>query len=323
MTTARTRSRPTPGHVRLVAADALERWGLPAAASTLAVVGAAGAAVGLLPEPSGLAIAIVGGLALAAERGLAKAATAATPGPATLVAIAAVWIAVCYAPFHALLFPGAPLHDPITLHGADATLPVTIPTAGHAAVDLTLEAQLPSNPAGGAAIPVAYTLVVGEGTQQQVLSGRFDETLRSRRLGRRGSTTVVQAHHAERRLLSNPGRDDLVVRSVSLEPAAGASLTVTALPHHLPSTPVLAGLAIAILAAVVAVDARLVPASDGTLTYVTPATFGAALVLWTSNTVHPTVSSLIGAIIFGGPLGLGLGALLWAIARRTLVDARR
>jgi hypothetical protein len=32
---------------------------------------------------------------------------------------------------------------------------------------------------------------------------------------------------------------------------------------------------------------------------------------------------LIGASIFGGPLGLGLGALLWAIARRTLVDAGR
>jgi hypothetical protein len=244
------------------------------------------------------------------------------PGRAATLALGVVWTAVCYAPFHPLLFPGPPLHDPITLHGADATLPVTIPTAGHRAVDLTLEAQLPPNPAGGAAPPVHYALTIGEGPDEQLLSGRFDETLRTRRLGRRGSATVVQAHHAERRLVDNPGLGDVVVRAVSLEPASGASLTVTAFAHHLPSTPILAGIALAILAAVVALDVRLVPASDGTLTFATPAAFGAALALWTSNTVHPTVSSLIGATIFGGPLGLGVGALGWAIARRTLVDAR-
>ena len=319
MSTARTRPRPTPGTARIVATDALETWGLTAAAAAIALLGAAGAAVGVLSAPLGLAMAIIGLLALVAEHALAKAAGL---GRVMTFAIGALWIAICYGPFHPLLFPGAPLHDPITLHGADATLPVTIPTTGYRAVDVTLEAQLPPNPAGGAALPVHYSLTVGEGADQQVLSGRFDETLRTRRLGRRGSATVVQAHHAERRLLANPGGGDLVVRSVSLEPAAGASLTVTAFPHHLPSTPVLGGLAVAILAAVVAVDTRLLPASDGTLTFATPAAFGTALALWTSNTVHPTLSSLIGATIFGGPPGLGLGALIWAIARRTLVDAR-
>ena len=311
-----------PGSARIVAAEALETWGTTAGAAALAVIGAVGAAVGVLAAPLGLAMTIVGVLALAAGHGLATAAAAAMPGRAATLALGVVWIAVCYAPFHPLLFPGAPLHDPITLHGADATLPVTIPTAGRRAVDLMLEAQLPPNPTGGAAPPVHYALTIGEGPDEQVLSGRFDETLRTRRLGRRGSATVVQAHHAERRLVDNPGLGDVVVRAVSLEPASGASLTVTAFAHHLPSTPILAGIALAILAAVVALDVRLVPASDGTLTFATPAAFGAALALWTSNTVHPTVSSLIGATIFGGPLGLGVGALGWAIARRTLVDAR-
>ena len=181
----------------------------------------------------------------------------------------------------------------------------------------------PANPTGGAAPPVHYTLTIGEAPHEQILSGRFDETLRTRRLGRRGSATVVQAHHAERRLVDNPGRGDVVVRAVSLEPPAGAAMIVTAFAHHLPSIPALVVLGLAVLAGVVAIDTRLVPQSDGTLTFITPAAFGAAIALWTSNTVHPTVSSLIGATIFGGPVGLAVGALLWAVARRTLVDARR
>ena len=100
-------------------------------------------------------------------------------------------------------------------------------------------------------------------------------------------------------------------------------MTVTAFAHPLPSIPVLVVLGLVVLAGVVAIDTRLVPDSDGTLTFITPAAFGAAIALWTSNTVHPTVSSMIGATIFGGPVGLAVGALLWAVARRTLVDARR
>jgi len=323
MSPARTKHRPASGYALTVAADALDSWGLPVAAGTVALAAATATGFGLMPEPLGLAITIIGLLTLAAERGLVKAVAASTPGVAAVLSIATVWIAICYAPFHPLLFPGQPLHEPITLHGADPSLPLTIPTAGRAAVDVMLEGHLPPNPGGGTAIPVQYALTTGEGADQQVLAGRFDEKLRTQRLGRRGSATVVQAHHAERRLLTNPGRGDLVIRGVSLEPAAGATLTVTAFAHHLPSTPILAVLALAVLAAVIALDTRLVPASDGTLTYVTPAAFGAALALWTSNTVHPTVSSLIGAAFFGGPLGLGLGALLWAIARRTLADGRR
>jgi hypothetical protein len=86
---------------------------------------------------------------------------------------------------------------------------------------------------------------------------------------------------------------------------------------------VLIVLAIVFVAAVVAVETRVIPSADGTLTYATPAVLGAALFLWTSNTVHPTVSSLIGAILFGGLVGVPVGAVLWWIARRTLVHERR
>jgi len=37
--------------------------------------------------------------------------------------------------------------------------------------------------------------------------------------------------------------------------------------------------------------------------------FGAAWALWTSNAVHPDVSTLVGAAILGGPVGFGVGAV--------------
>jgi hypothetical protein len=80
---------------------------------------------------------------------------------------------------------------------------------------------------------------------------------------------------------------------------------------------------VALLAGAVFVDARLVPDSEGTFTLATAGALGTAVALLTSNTVHPTLSSLVGSMIFGGPLGAGLGALVWTIARRTLVHAPR
>ena len=117
-------------------------------------------------------------------------------------------------------------------------------------------------------------------------------------------------------MLENPAGGDLVVTAVSLEPAVGSSITVTAYRHHLPSNAILAVLGAAFVAAVAALDALVVPESDGVLTLVTPAVLGTALIFWTSNTAHPTVSSLIGATILGAPLGLALGALVRMIARR-------
>ena len=306
------------------AADALDGWIIPTIAAVIAILGATGAAVGVVTEPIGLAIAILGLLVLGAERGVAKAVAAGSPGLPVVLAIAAAWVFVCYGPFHPLLFPGDPLHAPVTLHAADASLPITLPTTGHPEVEIMLEGQLPANPSGGPAMPVQYSLTIGDASGgTQVVTGRFDEQLKTQRLGRRGSATVIQMHHDERHLVSNPGKGDLVLQGVTLEPSAGAAMTVTAFAHHLPSLPVCVILALIALAAVVAIDTRLIPDSDGTLTFITPAAFGAAIALWTSNTVHPTVSSLIGATIFGGPVGLAVGALLWAVARRTLVDARR
>ena len=64
-----------------------------------------------------------------------------------------------------------------------------------------LEGELPPNPSGGTAIPVTYTIVVEDAAHvPQTVAGRFDETLSTQRLGRRGTATVVQAHHAARQV---------------------------------------------------------------------------------------------------------------------------
>lgn len=317
------RTKQGPGVASPVAAGTLESWGAPVATGAVALLAAIATAFELVAAPVGLAVTIVGALAVAAEYGLAPASDA-RPGTAAVIAIGLAWIAVCYVPFHALLFPGAPLHAPIAIHGSATGLPITVPTGGRTAIDVALEAELPPNPGGGAALPVRYTVTLADSAgATTALSGRFDESLQTRRLGRRGTTKVLHAHHAARHLVTNPSGGDLLVTAVALDPSAGAAVTITALAHRLPPVPVLVVLAVLLLAAVLTLDARVVPASNGTLVRATGAALGTALMLWTSDTVHPTVSTLIGSVIFGGPIGLALGSLLWTIARRTLVHDGR
>jgi len=292
-------------------------WVFAAIAAGIAVLAAAATGFHVVQESVGLAVTVIAILALLAERGVGQAFVAGKQAPAAAIAVA--WVAVLYVPFHALLFPGAPLHEPIRLRAADPGLPITIATAGSAAVDLVLEGELPPSPGGGAPIPVDYSLVFQDGAgAQHVTTGRFDDHARTVRRGRRGTGTVLVPHHEERHMLPNPTRGDLAVTTVSLEPAAGSAILVTAFRHRLPSIPILAVLGPVLIAGIAALDALVIPASDGLLTLVTPAVIGTALVLWTSNTAHPGVSSLIGAAILGAPLGLALGALLRMVARRTL-----
>src|SRR5262249_20146452 len=101
-------------------------------------------------------------------------------------------------------------------------------------------------------------------------------------------------------------------------------ITLTAYAHPLPGPIVLAVVVVALLAAVVAFD-RLGPVgeTDGALTLSTAAVLGAAVIFWTSNAVHPDVSTVVRAAIFGGPLGFAVGASLWWLAKRTIAAPAR
>ena len=306
-----------------IALDTLRDWAIPGAATAVIVLCAVLSRFGVLPTAGALAGAVFAALVLLLHIGERPLLTPGAERRAQAIgaALGVAWLAACYAPFHLRILPGTPLLDAAQVSAAGAGLPLRIPAAGRAAIDLLLEGKLSSNPTGGAAPPVHFRLTVtgGDGAAR-VIEGAFEDTLRTQRLGRRGSAVVHQTHAAEMHVLSNPARQDLTITQLVLEPENAQRITVSAFAHPLPGPIVLTLAAIVLLAAVVAFD-RLGPAAetDGALTLATAAVIGAAIIFWTSNAVHPNFSTLIGSAIFGGPLGFMAGALVWWIAKRLIV----
>jgi hypothetical protein len=306
-----------------MALDALRGWLVPGAAAAIIAVSALLSRTGLTSTPPALAAAVFAALVLLlyiGERPLFSA-PAERRAQGLGAALGVVWLAACYLPFYARIFPGTPLIDGAQVTAAGAGLPLRIPAAGHAAIDLLLEGKLTPNPTGGVAPPVHFRLtLVGADAPPRVLEGVFEDTLRTQRLGRRGTAVVHQTHTADVRVLPNPARQDMSITQIVLEPESAQPITVSAFAHPLPGPVILALATLVLLAAVMAFD-RLgpVPDTDGALTLSTAAVIGAAIIFWTSNAVHPDFSTLIGSAIFGGPLGFAAGALLWWIAKRLVV----
>ena len=318
---AAAKQRPRVALAAVAAADAARSWGVPALALAVIAVLAVLSAAGALGTAGALAGTVAAALVLLLYIGERPLVTQArTPRERALGAgLALLWFVACYGPFHARLFPGTPLLDGAQVTAAGSGLPLRIPAAGRSAVDLVLEGQLAESPSGNVAPPVNYSLTLEGAGGPRVVKGTFEDRLGTRRLGRRGTATVHQRHTADVRVLSNPGRGDLTVKHVVLEPEGAQPITISAYPHPLPGQLVLGLLATALMAAVVAFD-RLgpVPETDGGLTVSTAAVLGTALIFWTSNAVHPDFSALIGSMIFGGPLGFIAGAAVWWMAKRLI-----
>jgi hypothetical protein len=325
-TASRTRSPSRPGRspslLGLRAQDAFATWLIPAVATVVGLAAAVLGATEVVARPPALATTIAAALVIVLHVGLGGLLAAGVGVRTRLLtgALAIAWFAVAYLPFHFRLFPGAPLAPPTEVSAAGTGVPFRIPTAGVRSVELVLEDRL-LPPAGGAsAPPVHYSVTVTDadgGTD--TFDGLFEDTLRSRRLGRRGSATVHQVHAATRHVVANGAGGDLTVTSVGLEPATAPPLTITAYRSRLPRPLVLALGGLAFLAAVIAFDARgPLPATDGALTLGTAGVLGAAVIFWTSDAVHPDFQTLIGAAIFGGPLGFAAGGACWWVAKRVL-----
>jgi hypothetical protein len=232
--------------------------------------------------------------------------------------LAVVWFAVCYLPFYARLFPGRPLIDAVEVTAAGGGLPLRIPAAGHHAIDLLLEGKFPPHPAGQAAASVRYTLTLEDGAGNvSALSGEFEETLQTRRLGRRGTTVVTQSHHSDLRVLSNPQAGDLTVTKVALEPESPIALAISAFVHLLPRTAVLVLATVALFAVAVTFDRREATAeTEGALTFATGAAIGTAGIFYSSDTVHPDFRTLIGSAMLGGGIGFAASVLVWWAVNR-------
>lgn len=325
-TASRTRPSAAPGKrtaspnlTALLVLDALRTWVIPVLGGVVIVALAALSAAEIVSTSAALAGAIFAALVLLLYVGERPLLAADQPRQGQLIgaALGVVWLVACYVPFHTRIFPGKPLVDAAQVSPGGAGLPLRIPSAGHAAVDLQLEGRLAPNPSGGIAPPVHYRLVVEGAAGSQVVDGQFEETLKSQRLGRRGSTTVKQAHNTDVRVLANPGGGDLTITQLTLEPVTAPAIAISAFAHPLPGPIVLALATLVLLAATLAFD-RLGPApeTDGALTLATAAVIGTAIIFWTSNALHPDFHTLIGSAIFGGPLGFAGGAAAWWIAKK-------
>ena len=320
------KQRTKPPVAAMIAADALRTWVIPVTAAAAIVLFAAASATSMMPTVPALAGAIVATLLLLLYIGERPLIAEQRPARdrAFGALLAAIWFTACYIPFHTRLFPGRPLVDAVSVTAAGAGLPLRIPSAGARAVDLLLEGKLAPSPTGGADLAVHYAITVDSPSGPRAIDGTFEDRLATRRLGRRGTATVHQAHTSDVRVLPNPGREDMTITKIMLEPATSQPVTVSAFVHPLPA-PWILGVATAVLLAVVVAFDRLgpVPETDGALTLATAAVVGTAVIFWTSNAVHPDFAALIGSVIFGGPLGFAVGALVWWMAKRLIVRPAR
>jgi hypothetical protein len=304
-------------------ASTLATWGVPAVVAVVFGLCAAASSTELVPSGEALAGGILALAVLIVFLGLRPLAAPRTPvrDRAIGALVGLVVLIVLYFPFHARIFPGTPLVEQAHVSASGDGLPVRIPAAGHAAIDVLLEGKLAPSPTGGTAPPVQFTLTLDRGDGDvQVVDGTFEDQLMTQRLGRRGTAIVHNMRNAQMRVVSNPRRADMAITKVAIDPPTAEALTVSVYAHPLPGPVVLALATAALLAMVVTFDRRgPIPDADGTLTLGTSAALGTALALWTSNTIHPDFRALIGSAMLGGLPGFGVGSLLWWIAKR-LID---
>src|SRR5215831_5849787 len=175
--------RPRVPLAALGAVDALRSWGIPGVLVVTIAVLAALAAAELVPTPTALAGTIAAVLLLLLYIGERSLVTDPHPlrDRALGAALAAVWFAACYLPFHARLFPGRALVENAQISATGEGLPLRIPASGSRAVDLLLEGKLAPNPAGGAAPPVRYVLTIETADGTRTLDGLFEDRLATRR----------------------------------------------------------------------------------------------------------------------------------------------
>ena len=295
-------------------------WVLPVAAAAVALVALILGSIEVLPLELALAAAILAGLVGAAGIGTQPVLEGTVGGNARAISLgfAALCCVAAAVPSLARVFPGVPLLDRTALSGPDAKLPVTIPTAGRGRIDLVTEGNLAPTPSG-ATVPVHFTFTVADeaGTAIEIVTGEFSEELKTRRLGRRGTSTVHQQHTSSHQPISTGGQANLLVTAATVEPQNAPPIFLTVYPRHLPPWPVALAAGLALLAGAIFID-RLpeFSANDGAFTLATGAVLGATYFFTTDNAAHPGVGTLVGATIFGGALGLAVSGLSWWISKR-------
>ena len=322
-----TRSTPRPGPRsrlqsvrRLLLADALSTWAVPALTLTALALAVLLAALGLVPGGVATAITALALLVLGAFIAAAPLLDAATaerrvPGSWLLVG-ASLWIALLYYPLHCRLFPGSPLAQARLDASATGTV---LPLAGHGSrFDLIVDAHLPLA-SEQRDRTVRYDLdLVDESGEPAHYAGELGDRWRMRRLGRRGTAPSHYEHLSTSHVVDDPTGSNLRLDRVVLTGEPGTTLTAAVYPHRSPAAPILyAGAGLLTLFAL-GFDLWTRPRGSPVATLLTATAAGALLTFVASGAGHPGVRDLIGAVIVGGVTGVPLGALAVWVARNTL-----
>ena len=324
--TPRPRPRPRrPSIRRLLLADALSTWVVPALSVTALALAILLNALGLVPGEVAAAIAALALLVLGAFTTAVSLRNSATtertiPG-GWLLAGATLWVVLLYYPLHCRIFPGWPLAQARLDASATGTV---LPVAGHGSrFDLVVDAHLPLA-SEQRDRTVHYDLdLVDERGEPAHYAGELGDHWRMRRLGRRGTAPSHYEHLSTSHLVDDPTGSNLRLDRVVLTGEPGATLTAAVYPHRTPAAPLLyAGAGLLTLLAL-GLDLWTHPRASPVTTLLTATAAGALVTFVASGAGHPGVRDLLGAVIAGGIIGVPLGALAAWVARKTLPRSGR
>ncbi len=265
------------------------------------------------------AVTLGGGLALlvALYVGLRRYLDERTARPAALLVagFSAVWALITFIPF----YRAVNLPPPVLATELRAAAPaVPVPLHGQAGpYRVVVEGHFrPTEEHNSRS--AHYRMLIGGSAGDQALEGDFTERWGRQRLGRRGSAPVQRLHDIGQHAVESPDGADLTLALESMSPTATDSVTVRVYPATFPNN-LFAGLSVLLVAAALIVDALqgFDPGSPIMTCTTLCALFG-VYAFRSFAAARPGFGDLLVYGALGSVAGMGLGTVLWRIARPSL-----
>jgi hypothetical protein len=314
------RGSRAPSIRRLLVADALSTWLVPALSLTVLALAVLLSAFGLITDggtaaTAGLALLVVAAFVMVTPWLGAQTARRRISLP-WLLGGAALWIALLYYPLHCRIFAGPPLAKTRLDASAIGTI---LPVAGHGSrLDLIVDAHLPlAAEQRDRSVHYDFDLVDERGDSTHY-TGELGDRWRTRRMGRRGTAPSHYEHLSTDHAVDNPSGSNLRLDRIVLTGEPAAALTASVYARRSPPASLLYTEAAVLTLLALAFDLWAHPQDNPVATLMTASAAGTLLTFVTSGAGHPGFRDLIGAAIVGSIAGVALGAVVMWIARNVL-----